>query len=127
MGRIEEPFVVADEVQGTLQLGAADLVAGSAYPGSSDKTGGTFKISQRGGGQIERSVKRGREYAAADGDSQLAENARAVLSAWTTLDQPTSKFFVNEQDHAWYEAEGGRRFLADVPGGFAWPEPEEGL
>jgi hypothetical protein len=71
---------------------------------------------------VERVVKGGRERAAVGTDSPQGRNAASVLSAWNDLERPVHRFFVNSVGHAWYESEGGRRFLADVPDGFEWPE-----
>lgn len=132
VGQLPEPFETVEEVTLESRRGPAvlpilpeELVAGVRYDGPSDRLHGTFKISQRGGGQIERSIRGGREYADAQGDSRPAANARAVLDAWNATGRDTSRFYVNSQDHAWYEAVGERRFLAAVPGGFAWPDEEE--
>lgn len=145
-GQLREPFETVDDVAFQVKVVAsrrevsdAERVAsaqpkpavprrlqpGVHYDGPGDRHHGTFKISQRGGGVIERSVRGGREYADDAGDSRLAANARAVLEAWNATGRETSRFSVNSQDHAWYEAVGERRFLAYVPGGFAWPEDEE--
>ncbi len=85
----------------------------------------SFVVSRRGGGQVERVVKGGREFASASGETPGARNARQVIDAWDRLRRPTSKFFVNELGHAWYESVGSRRFLADVRGGFDWPDDEQ--
>ncbi len=121
-GRLDEPFRVAEEVDGAAQIDVSELPCGAAYPGPSDKVGGTFKLSQRGGGNIERAVKGGREIAQAGGPSVQHHNAAAVLNAWNLLNRPVSKFFVNSVGHAWFEADGERRFFADVSEGFDWPD-----
>ena len=74
---------------------------------------------------VERSVKGGKVFASASGESAGVANARAVLAAWDELGRPASRFFVNDLWHAWYEAGGGRRFLAEVTGGFDFPADEE--
>ena len=38
------------------------------------------------------------------------------------MNRPVSKFFVNSLGHAWFEADGQRKFLADVSEGFDWPD-----
>lgn len=123
VGQLDEAFVIADEVAERVDLSLLDLVPGAEYHGPTDKTGGIFRLTQKGGGQVERAVPGGREFALADGPTPGAENARAVLAAWDRAGRPTARFFVNKQGHAWYEAEGERRFLADVAGGFEWPGP----
>lgn len=124
VARLTEPFRVADEVGAETTVEVSQLSPGSAYPGPTNRDAGSFRISQRGGGQIERTVKGGRDVADVVGDGREASNGRAVLEAWATLDRPTQKFFVNNLGHAWYEAGGSRLFLANVPGGFSWPAPE---
>lgn len=120
-GRLDEPFRVTEEVLGATQVDPSELRCGEAYPGPSDKSGGTFKLSQRGGGSIERAVKGGREIAQVSGSSMQHQNAASILSAWSAMNRPVSRFFVNSLGHAWFEAEGERRFLADVAEGFDWP------
>jgi len=124
-GRLEAPYVVAaevtDEVEGTVDV--ESLQPGDAYHGPSDKTGGSFRLSQRAGGNVERAVKRGREIAARGRETEGERSADRVLEAWDRLNRPVSKFFVNSLGHAWYEAnDGTRRYLATVTGGFDWPE-----
>lgn len=125
VGRLAEPFVVADEVEvggaQNVAIDQATLVAGAEYRGPTDRQGGTFRLSKRGQGAIERTVSGGREIADAEGGSQQAANARRTLDSWQGLGMPVSRFYVNSLGHAWYEAEGGRRYLADVPGGYKWP------
>lgn len=121
IGRLAEPFRVAPEVEHAEELSSSELFVGAPYRGPSDKEG-AFRITQKGGGNVERSVRRGRELASLDGEGAGAVNARAVLAAWNDMDRSISRFFVNRLGHAWYEAEGERRFLAAVPGGFDWPE-----
>lgn len=126
VGQLEEPFRVVEQIENApAAFDPASLPPGDRYDGPSDKRGGSFVLSQRAGGQVERVVKRGREFASAVGDSRGARNARAVIEAWDRLGRPTSKFFVNDAGHAWYESVGSRRFLADVRGGFDWPNDEE--
>jgi hypothetical protein len=125
-GRLAEPFVVADEVEASgaqnPTIDQATLAAGAEYLGPTDRQGGTFRLSKRGQGAIERTVSGGREIADADGGSQQAANARRTLESWQAVGMPVSRFYVNSLGHAWYEAEGGRRYLADVPGGYKWPD-----
>lgn len=126
VGKLDEPFVVADEIEAdtdtTPQPDEAALLPGTEYLGPSDKQGGTFRLSKRGQGAIERAVKGGREIADTGGESEQAENARRLIDAWQQLGTPTSRFYVNSREHAWFEAGGNRRFLANVVGGFKWPE-----
>lgn len=108
------------------RVDVAALSPGDMYPGPGDKKGGTYKLSQRGGGVIERRVKGGAELAlTADTAAQDKErNARMIVEAWESLERPFSRFFVNSLGHAWAEGTLGRIFVADVPAGFAWPAPE---
>ena len=57
---------------------AHELAPGDDYPGPADKKGGVFKVSQRGGGLIERRVPGGSEIARSDGgdDSVLCKMGR---------------------------------------------------
>lgn len=124
VGRLAEPFVVAEQVtteEAAKDSIALDLTPGAPYLGPTDKKQGSFKISQRAGGMLERAVPGGREYAVTDAANPRAANGRAVITAWEQLGRPTSRFHVNEIGHAWYEAAGERRFLASVPEGFCWP------
>jgi superfamily II DNA or RNA helicase len=126
VGRLAEPFRVAEEVTSDeVESGHLKLTPGGAYTGPTDKSNGTFKLSQRGAGMVERSVKGGKVFASASGGSVGAANARAVLAAWDELGRPASRFFVNDLWHAWFEAGGERRFLAEVTGGFEFPTDEE--
>src|SRR5438309_1644087 len=68
----------------------AALRPGDVYPGEASRVGGTFKISQKRGGVIERKTRGGSEFAAVEGTSTpaLEDNARHVLDAWRqTLDR----------------------------------------
>jgi superfamily II DNA or RNA helicase len=130
VGQLSEPFIVAEEVPSSAdevaRLDATSLTPGAEYRGPTDKNHGSFRISQRGNGTIERAVSGGREWASDIGDFEQAANARRTIESWKALGMPTGKFFVNSLDHAWYEAEGGRFFLAHVPGGYAWPDESGG-
>jgi len=121
-GRLGEPFRVAEEADGD-DVDVAQLRAGSPYDGPSDRTGGTYRLSLRGNGLVERRVKGGKESAlvTGSGHAEAEANARAVLAAWEDIDRAISRFFVNSLGHAWYEEGGARRFLAGVQGGFVWP------
>jgi superfamily II DNA or RNA helicase len=119
-------FRVAEDVTDASDIREQDLEPGRVYLGPTDKTNGTFKISQRGGGNIERAVAGGRELADAVGETPQEVNARSILGAWESLNRVISRFSVNELGHAWYEADGERRFLAHVPEGFSWPTENNG-
>lgn len=122
-GVLAEPFEVAEE-RGTEHIDVASLAPGDEYLGPSDKKGGTYKLSQKAGGAIERPIRGGREYADTSSDSDRAANGRTILETWNELGRPTSRIFVNALGHAWFESGGRRLFIADVPAGFAWPEEE---
>lgn len=125
-GQIPEPFEALPEVDEN-PVDDTPGEPGAEYAGPSDKSGGSFQLRQKKGGVIERKVGRSTEFALVDGTStpELEANAEAVLSAWRSLFDRGITFHVNELGHAWYLAEGNRRFLASVPGGFAWPTADE--
>ncbi|HOA51529.1 MAG TPA: DEAD/DEAH box helicase [Thermogutta sp.] len=128
VGQLQESFRVIPEVDAATAAEKVDeLVAGDDYPGPADKKGGTFKVSQRGGGVIERRVSGGSEIARSDGTDASAQvaNAREILKAWEKAGRSFSRFFVNSLRHAWYEDATGRKFLRQVDAGFAWPDEEE--
>lgn len=127
VGQMKERFIpVEDQRSGLLGLDPSDLAPGDAYSGSLDAQHGTFKLSQRGEGMIERKVGRTREFAFDKGSSRpdLEANARRVLAAWEQVGRETHSFSLNSQWHAWYRVGGQARFLAVAEGGFAWPEGE---
>lgn len=121
-GRLGETFRVAEDLEDE-DLDVTALPPGSEYRGASDKSGGSYRLSQRSGGVIERRVAGGKESALIEGTGRpdAEANARAVMEAWEGIERVISRFFVNSQGHAWYEERGGRRFLAEVRGGFVWP------
>lgn len=125
VGQLNEPFKVVPETDAAAATDQVDgLVAGEPYPGPADKGGGTFKVSQRAGGIIERKIPGGSEIARVDGSDNTVqvENARKILAAWERLGRPFSRIFVNSLGHAWYEDSTGRKFLGVVEAGFAWPD-----
>jgi hypothetical protein len=127
-GRLNEPFKVVEEADAAdYTADVAGLRAGDDYVGPSDKKGGTFKVTQRSGGLIERRVPGGAETALANGTGHPGRemNAHAILEAWDELERSFSRFFVNSLGHAWYEGPSGRKFLANVQAGFAWPSVED--
>lgn len=130
-GALAEAFHALDEVDApdAAPTDLDGLRPGDPYPGPSDKSGGTFKLRQKGGGVIERKgPDRSSEFALTDGPGapERLANATAVLNAWHTVSSQGLSFHVNGLGHAWYTEGGERRFLAAVPGGFAWPTDEEG-
>jgi superfamily II DNA or RNA helicase len=138
VGSLEEPFQVEEPVSEDVALADAasanesHLVAsrsvraaGSVYEGPSDKEGGTYRIRQKAGGVIERKVGRDREFAllVSGGEKgELVANAKLVLEAWKATGESGLEFHVNARGDAFYLSGGQRRFLAHIPGGFAWPE-----
>ena len=69
-------------------------------------------------------MKGGAEVAQTEGTGapEAEAGARAVLFAWESTDRAFSRFFVNSMGHAWFEGPTGRRFIASVEAGFAWPD-----
>ncbi len=131
-GALTQPFRTLDEVVGSDAVGVdpRDLRPGDRYDGPSDRSGGTYKLRQKGGGMIGRKgAGRSTEFALTEGvgPPQRLANAAAVLDAWRTVSGQGLSFHVNELGHAWYTQGGERRFLAAVPEGFAWPGDEEGV
>jgi hypothetical protein len=103
------------------------LRPGDALPGLPDRAGGVYSIRQRRGGLIERKTSTGVEWAYDDETDapELAQNAIRVVEAWRSLLDRGITFFVGSDSFAWFVDEGMPRFLADVPGGFAWPTPHD--
>lgn len=129
-GRLVDPFEIrsreADIRDGVVDLDS--LNAGDPYPGPDSRTSGTFKLSQKRGGVIERQTSTGSEFALLSDSPRpdLEENARRVLGAWEKLFDRGITFYLSESGHAWYVHDGERRFLAEAPGGFMWPSMLEG-
>lgn len=125
-GRLDEPFRSLPDVD-TEQAASIDvskLAPGDTYLGPTDKAGGVYKLRQKQGGVIERRTKdHGSEFAltSGSGSPRLDTNAQNVLHAWRELFDRGISFSVNERGDAWFTDGGQRRFLAHVPGGFAWP------
>lgn len=127
VGQLKEPFNIVREVDAAAAVHQAEnLEVGGRYDGPGDKAGGTFKVSQRAGGLIERRVRGGSEIAQVDGAEGRDQeaNARKILAAWDSLGRSFSRFFVNSLGHAWYEGSTDRKFLGSVKGGFAWPDSD---
>ena len=122
-GQLGQPFSVRD-LQGDEHEAAetANLAPGDPYPGRADATNGEYRVLQKRGGVIERSLGGGvREFALTSGDAEQIANALSVLDAWRRLSTSGLKIAVNASWDAWYLDGGEPRFLAAVPGGFAWP------
>jgi superfamily II DNA or RNA helicase len=125
-GQLTEPFRAASETpaESGADLETASLHPGDPYPGPTDKRGGSYKLRQKHGGVIERRAPDGAtEFAMVEGspEQRLETNARSVLDEWRRLFDRGIPFNVNQLGDAWYTEAGERRFLAHVPGGFAWP------
>lgn len=107
VGQLSEPFRTVDDTARVVEFDRSTLKPGDAYPGPGDKKGGTFKISQRGGGLIEQRVRGGALFALTEGDGDgegeqaQHDNARRVLAAWDSANRGYSKLFVNSLDDAW--------------------------
>lgn len=124
-GQLAEPFrAEPDGETPEGDLNSIALAPGSRYPGPGDKDAGSYKVRQKHGGVIERRAPDGAtEFAIVDGTAAkvLEANARQVLAEWRRLFDRGIPFNINHLGDAWYTEAGERRFLAHVPGGFAWP------
>lgn len=127
VGQLSEPFRALSEAATSTDFDVAALRPGQEYPGPGDKKQGSYKVSQRGGGQILRSIRGGAEVAFVEGSSDRRgeTNAVSVLQAWEAVGRSFSRFHVNSLGHAWTEGTGGRMFVADVNGGFSWTKEEK--
>jgi superfamily II DNA or RNA helicase len=125
-GVLREPFAVRPlGGRGSADIDVGNLRPGSAYPGPTTKTRGTFSVRQKAGGKIERKLRGGvREFALDGGDEPLHVNARRLLDAWKHVSGAGFSFFVNDLWHAWYLEAGEPRFLAVVEGCFRFPSDE---
>jgi hypothetical protein len=126
-GQLAAPFVVAAD-DGLGEPPTVDsLRAGDQFTGPDDRSGGSYKISQKRGGIIERRVSAGTEYAVVgvEAPPELAANAERVLAAWRQVLTRGIGFHLTAEGHAWYLAGGSKRYLAAAPGGFAWPSDME--
>jgi superfamily II DNA or RNA helicase len=125
-GQLAQPFAVEPEVteEETASLDLSTLCPGDRFPGPSDRSGGSFKMSRKSGGQIERPMRGGGNewaLATAPDDDPRIQAARALLAAWRYLDQPISRVHRNGLGHIWYEEQGQRKYLGYAPLGFRWP------
>jgi hypothetical protein len=128
VGRLTEPFTIQNDSENTSAVDVSNLKPGEPYGGPGDKSNGSFKLSQKRGGVIERRDKKTRstEFAIMSGGSSpaLEENARRILEEWRRLLKTGIEFHVNSLWHAWYQQDGQARFLGVVQGGFSWPLDE---
>jgi superfamily II DNA or RNA helicase len=79
VGQLQEPFrVLPEEDAATITQKVSELRPGDIYAGPADKKGGSFKLSRRAGGVIERRVPGGAEVALVEGsdNTEQLENAR---------------------------------------------------
>ncbi|RZU73628.1 superfamily II DNA or RNA helicase [Micromonospora kangleipakensis] len=126
VGRLAEPFeLIAPAGAETQSVAPAEEPEpGAPYCGPNDRKGGSYHIRQKAGGVIERRVASGREWAAvdpSDGPADLVDNAVRLLHAWRRTGESGLQFHLNQAGDAYYVSGGQIRFLARVPGGFAWP------
>lgn len=125
VGKVSEPFIVRESTDEgeDLNFELGDLRPGQPYFGPNDKSNGTFKISQKQGGVIQRKLKGGvTEFAltSSPADPVKSESAKRVLTNWKSLAETGMTFHINRMWHAWYAESGEIRFLGDSPNGFAW-------
>jgi superfamily II DNA or RNA helicase len=129
VGQLKERFTPAEAAMSAEgDVDSANLAPGDPYPGPTDSQHGTFKLSQRGDGMIERKRGRTREFAFDEGSNkpELEANARRVLNAWQQVGRETNSFSLNSRWDAWYRVGGQARFLTSAKGGFSWPDEGEG-
>ena len=129
VSQLDQPFTAtsddpddAGESETTETLAPGDL-----FSGPDDRSGGTFKISQKRGGVIERRVPHGMEFALSGppAPTELARNAERVLATWKHTLSRGITFHLTAVGQAWYLDGGKKRHLAHAPGGFAWPSDLE--
>ena len=123
-GQLGEPLRLQPEQErSTGPIDAKALKPGDPYPGPTDRVGGEYKIRQLRGGVIERRAGTSSLFAGMSEPSNVRHsNARRVLESWRTLNTNGFRFALNSQEHAWYREAGATKFLAEVPGGFDFPE-----
>jgi hypothetical protein len=123
-GQLGEPLRVQAGITETdVMVDVATLEPGSPYPGALDKTKGTYKLRQKRGGVIEKSSGSLSQFAILEGEADpRVTNANHCIMAWKSLGMDGFTFYVNRSEHAWYRTDGEAKFLANVPGGFLWPD-----
>jgi len=126
-GQLAEPFTTrADHVE-HVDVDVSNLVPGESYRGALDAGHGEYRILQKRGGVIQRDRGAGvKEFALTEGHDTLSGNAARTLAAWRAVASTGLKIAVNSAWHAWYLDRGEPRFLAYVPGGYAWPSDTVG-
>lgn len=129
-GRLKESFALRDEsVSPPLHRAVSGaLRPGDRFDGSLDRSNGSYRLSQKRGGVIERrdTVARSSEYALASGGQRpaLEENAKRILTAWRTVAAHGLEFHLTADWHAWFLQGGEPRYLGCATGGFAWPSDD---
>ena len=128
LGQLSHPLKVASETVRQLaeEMDVRSLVAGDSYPGPVDSEGGVYQLRLKRGGVIERKAQGGSEFALLTGTNtpDLERNASEVLASWKRVSDRGVTLHVNGAGHAWIVESGQHLFLANVPGGFAWPDEE---
>lgn len=115
---------------GTPSIGTPESAAkrpGDPIPERPRRHLGPYRIRQKHGGVIERRTKLGAEFAGTEdgqGAPELISNARRLLEAWRATGESGLSFNISSAGEAFYLAGGEARYLAPVPGGFAWPSDE---
>ena len=128
VGRLDEPFRVAAEVSSSKSFDETGLTAGlPARPRPQRRKGGSFRISQRGRrrGRTKDStwprvcIAHGRLSAGSEcpGRPQMRG---MPLNAWHPRFSSTPSVTLGTR------LQGQRLYLADVSGGFDWPDESEG-
>jgi superfamily II DNA or RNA helicase len=125
-GQLAEPFSAAESASIAPKTAAQPTEPGQVLPGRPDKDGGTYRLRQKQGGVIERRAPDGAtEFAITNGDDLRAVNARQLLDAWRQATDRGITCFVTGSGVVWYLEKGKPRFLARIPGGFAWPSAQK--
>ncbi|MDA0269484.1 MAG: DEAD/DEAH box helicase [Chloroflexi bacterium] len=128
-GWLKEPFTAREE-QHLADFDIAQLRPGDPYPGPTDEINGSFRVSQRNRGTLERELRtttsRGKEFATESGQGSRATNARAVLDAWRASGVGKGLLVrCNSLWDAYYVVGGQPLFLARIPEGLAWPSESD--
>jgi superfamily II DNA or RNA helicase len=122
VGQVPHPFELLGS-GGAADVDVSGLQPGQPFPGALDKNGGSYKLRQKNGGVLERrgGPTRGEFALVGDSANPLTKNARSLLDAWRMTGRPGMTVHVSAVGHAWFLDAGEPLFLAEVPGGFAWP------